>query len=90
MPTPCDSVIRVTLDGKTDAFPVNTTVQTVISRLLEEQRLHEAPTPKQNLEELPTQEQHQQQRPKATRACGCRRPRRNAGRRVQGAERIPD
>ena len=35
MPTPCDSVIRVTLDGKTDAFPVNTTVQTVISRLLD-------------------------------------------------------
>ena len=53
MPTPCDSVIRVTLDGKTDAFPVNTTVQTVISRLLDA-------------------------------------PRRNAGRRVQGAERIPD
>ena len=58
MPTPCDSVIRVTLDGKTDAFPVNTTVQTVISRLLD--------------------------------ACGCRRPRCDAGRRVQGAERIPD
>lgn len=37
----------------------------VVTRLLEEQRLHEAPTPKQNLEELPTQEQHQQ-RPKAT------------------------
>ncbi len=35
MSTPCDSVIRVTLDGKTDAFPVNTTVQTVISRLLD-------------------------------------------------------
>ncbi len=38
----------------------------VVTRLLEEQRLHEAPIPKQNLEELPTQEQHQQQRPKAT------------------------
>ena len=42
----------------------------VVTRLLDEQRLHEAPTPKQNLAELPTQEQHQQQqqqkRPKAT------------------------
>ena len=38
----------------------------VVTRLLEEQRLHEAPTPKQNLEELPTQEQHQQHRPKST------------------------
>ena len=34
--TPCDSVIRVTLDGKTDAFPSNTTVQTVVGRLLDE------------------------------------------------------
>lgn len=38
----------------------------VVTRLLEEQRLHEAPSPKQAIEELPTQEQHQQQRPKAT------------------------
>ena len=35
MPVPCDSVIRVTLDGKTDAFPQNTAVQTVVSRLLD-------------------------------------------------------
>ena len=42
----------------------------VVTRLLDEQRLHEAPTLKQNLAELPTQEQHQQnqqqRRPKAT------------------------
>ena len=38
----------------------------VVTRLLEEQRLREAPSPKQALEELPTQEQHQQQHTKAT------------------------
>ena len=42
----------------------------VVTRLLDEQRLREAPTLKQNLAELPTQEQHQQnqqqKRPKAT------------------------
>ena len=35
MSTPCDSVIRVTLDGKTDAFPRNTTVKAVTERLLD-------------------------------------------------------
>ena len=42
----------------------------MVTRLLDEQRLHEAPTLKQNLADLPTQEQHQQnqqqKRPKAT------------------------
>ena len=35
MSTPCDSVIRVTLDGKTDAFPRNTTIKAVTERLLD-------------------------------------------------------
>jgi len=40
----------------------------VVTRLLEEQRMREAPAPTRSVAELPTQEQHQQQthRPKAT------------------------
>lgn len=40
----------------------------VVTRLLEEQRMREAPAPARTMAELPTQEQHQQQphRPKAT------------------------